>query len=227
MIQLLTATGARPDAWALCERWMLAQKYPDPVRWIVVDDGPEPQQITFNRDRWEILTVYPSPPWQPGQNTQARNILAGLAHVDRRYPLVMIEDDDWYSPEWLAHVSSVLSVGELVGESHARYYNVHMRRGRQLHNAAHASLCCTGLRGPAIDALAEACDGSPKYIDLALWRNCARQRQLFGGHRVVGIKGLPGRGGIGMGHRTDFSGQPDPDGKLLRSWIGSDAEAYL
>lgn len=44
---------------------------------------------------------------------------------------------------------------------------------------------------------------------------------------VVGIKGLPGRGGIGMGHRDNFRGTDDPCGALLREWIGEDAEAYL
>jgi len=42
----------------------------------------------------------------------------------------------------------------------------------------------------------------------------------------VGIKGVPGRTGIGVGHRADF-GQPDPGGNTLRAWIGERASAYL
>lgn len=226
MLTLLTATGARPAAWALCERWMARQDYSGPVRWVIVDDGPEPQRLTFKRDGWQLVVVLASPHWEPGQNTQARNLLEGLAAVGADERLAIIEDDDWYAPDWLTTVDRELDRAELVGEHRARYYNVQQRRGRQLANTGHASLCSTAMRGGALQDFADACRARPKFIDLELWRR-ARGRDLFGGHRVVGIKGLPGRGGIGMGHDAAFNGQADPDGALLRSWVGLDAEAYL
>lgn len=226
MLTLLTATGARPAAWALCERWMAQQDYAGPVRWIIVDDGPEPQPVTFRRDGWQLVLVRPSPHWAPGQNTQARNLLKGLAAVGPEDRLVIIEDDDWYAPDWLTTVAAELEHAELVGEHRARYYNVEQRRGRQLANTGHASLCSTAMRGSALRDFADACRSRPKFIDLELWRR-PRDRRLFGGHRVVGIKGLPGRGGIGMGHDPDFKGEADAGGALLRDWIGADAEVYL
>lgn len=226
MLTLLTATGARPAAWALCERWMARQDYTGPVRWIIVDDGPEPQPVTFRRDGWQLVLVRPSPHWAPGQNTQARNLLKGLAAVDPADRLVIIEDDDWYAPDWLTTVAAELQHAELVGEHRARYYNVQQRCGRQLVNTGHASLCSTAMRGSALQDFADACRARPKFIDLELWR-LARGRRLFGGHRVVGIKGLPGRGGIGMGHDPEFSGEADANGALLRDWVGEDAEVYL
>jgi len=226
MLTLLTATGARPAAWALCERWMARQDYAGPVRWIIVDDGPEPQPVTFRREGWQLVLVRPSPHWAPGQNTQARNLLKGLAAVDPADNLVIIEDDDWYAPDWLTTVAAELQHAELVGEQRARYYNVQQRRGRQLVNTGHASLCSTAMRGSALQDFADACRSRPKFIDLELWRR-PRDRRLFGGHRVVGIKGLPGRGGIGMGHDAGFKGEPDPTGALLRDWIGEDSEVYL
>lgn len=69
MLTLVTATGARPEAWALCERWMLRQTFAGPVRWVIVDDGPEPQPITFRRAGWELVLIRPAPFWRPGQNT--------------------------------------------------------------------------------------------------------------------------------------------------------------
>lgn len=225
MLTLLTATGARPHAWAICERLMAAQDFAGPVRWVIVDDGPAPQPVTFQRDGWELAVIRPEPFWQPGQNTQARNLLAGLAVIGPGERVALVEDDDHYSPDWLTTVDRELQLAELVGEARARYYNLQLRRGRQLSNSAHASLCSTAVRGGALRALADACRRQPKFIDLDLWRT-ARSRHLFGGHRVVGIKGMPGRGGIGMGHRDDFTGQADPSGALLREWIGSDAELY-
>lgn len=225
MLTLLTATGARPAAWTLCERWMARQDYTGPVRWVIVDDGQAPQPVTFGRDRWQLVLIRPAPHWSPGQNTQARNLLKGLAAIGADERVVIIEDDDWYAPDWLTTVAGKLEQAELVGEHRARYYNVQQCRGRQLANTGHASLCSTAMRGSALRDFAEACSARPKFIDLELWRR-PRSRHLFGGHRVVGIKGLPGRGGIGMGHDEHFNGQPDPSGELLRSWIGVDAGCY-
>ena len=139
MLTLLTATGARPAAWALCERWMARQDYAGPIRWIIVDDGPEPQPVTFQRKGWQLVLVRPSPHWAPGQNTQARNLLKGLAAVGPDERLVIIEDDDWYAPDWLTTVAAELEHAELVGEHRARYYNVEQRRGRQLANTGPVS----------------------------------------------------------------------------------------
>ena len=226
MLTLLTATGARPEAWAICERLMLRQDYAGPVHWIIVDDGPEPQPVTFEREGWSLTTIRPHPHWQPSQNTQARNLLAGLREVDAGARLVIIEDDDWYAPSWLRIADTALGNAELVGEWRARYYNIPQRRGRQLSNTQHASLCSTAMRGAAIDTFRWACERHAKFIDLELWRK-HRSRYLFAGNRVCGIKGLPGRGGIGMGHSKDFAGTHDPDGRILREWIGDDADLYL
>jgi hypothetical protein len=225
VLTLLTATGARPEAFALCERWMAAQDYTGRVRWVIVDDGPDPQPVTLARDDWTIDVIRPTPLWEPGQNTQARNLLAGLEVIGEDARVVCFEDDDHYAPDWLTHVDAQLDHAELVGEGMARYYNVALRRGRQLNNQHHASLCSTAVRGRAIDTLREACQLSAQFIDLELWRRHP-SRHVFGGHRVTGIKGLPGRGGIGMGHPPDFIGSPDPDGRLLREWIGDDAMHY-
>lgn len=225
MLTLLTATGARHKAWAICERLMAAQTYAGPVRWIIVDDGQQPQPVTFQREGWELVLIRPAPFWRAGQNTQARNLLKGLAAVGSDDRLVIIEDDDWYASDWLATAAAMLDRAELVGEPQARYYNIALRRGRQLRNNGHASLCSTAMHGEALATFRAVCRRSEKFIDLDLWKR-ARSRHLFGGHRVVGIKGLPGRDGIGMGHRDDFTGKDDQDGALLRAWVGDDARLY-
>jgi hypothetical protein len=226
VLTLLTATGARPEAWAICERLMARQDYAGPVHWIIVDDGPEAQPVTFEHEGWTLQVIRPAPLWQPGQNTQSRNLLAGLRAVGADARLVIIEDDDWYAPSWLRTVDAALANAELVGEHRARYYNLPMRRARQLSNTQHASLCSTAMRGAAIETFRWACNRHAKFIDLELWRK-HRSRYLFGGNRVCGIKGLPGRDGIGMGHSKDFAGTHDPDGRILREWIGDDADMYL
>jgi len=229
MIQLLTATGSRPEAMALCYRWMRAQTYGGSVVWIIVDDGTEPTIREVMPSNWQLVYIRPSPLWQPGRNTQARNLLKGIEACDLKLPLAVIEDDDHYACDWLGHVSQQLQSAELVGEFRARYYNVALKRGRQLSNTKHSSLCSTAMRGSVIDSFRKACVMSKNFIDITLWKygSYGLSKKLFGGNRVVGIKGLPGRSGIGMGHRNDFSGQSDPSGSLLKSWIGDDARHYL
>lgn len=225
-MQVLTPTGARPEAFALCQRWARQQDYTGRVVWFIVDDGPNPQHVGPMPPNWQTVLIRRAPFWKPGQNTQAANILRGLDAVDVNQPLAIFEDDDYYAPGWLTHVAGLLGDADLVGETKSRYYNVRTRVGRELPNTKHASLCACAMVGPGINALRRAAQGREKFIDIDLWRRVRRQR-LFTGHRVVGIKGLPGRGGIGVGHRQEFRGTADPGGRLLREWIGKDAEAYL
>ncbi len=226
MLTLLTATGCRPAAFALLERMMLAQTYAGPVRWVIVDDGEQPQPVTFEREGWTLDIVRPEPFWRPGANTQARNLLAGLESIHRSARLLIIEDDDHYASDWLETCNEMLDRATLVGEIRARYYNVPSRVARQLNNTQHASLCATAMRDGAIEAFRRVCRPGCQFIDIELWR-AYRDRLLFTGNRVVGIKGLPGRGGIGMGHRSGFNGTKDPDGSILRQWVGQHAEWYL
>ena len=227
MLTLLTATGCRPQAWRLCERWMMAQDYPGAVRWLVVDDGEEPQPVTFERAGWSLEVIRPTPRWKPGMNSQARNLLAGLDRLEPNDSLVVIEDDDYYGPGYLSAAESWLKRGELVGECMARYYNVARRIGRQLNNRGHASLCSTAMRGAALEQFRKECKPGVQFIDLSLWRNFSGSKVLAETKHVVGIKGLPGRDGIGMGHKESFNGSHDPDGAMLREWVGINAEAYL
>lgn len=226
MLTLLTATGCRPEAWAISERLAAKQTYSGKVRWIVVDDGEQAQPVTFAREGWALEVIRRGPYWQEGRNTQAENLLAGLAVVGKDERLVIWEDDDHYAPDWLETVDAYLDEADLVGEVQARYYNVQTKAFKQLKNTKHASLCSTAVKGDGIAALRRECSPGVQFIDLNLWKSFRGTKRLFGGNRVTGIKGMPGRGGIGMGHKPTFAGTQDVDGRVLRQWIGNDADAY-
>jgi hypothetical protein len=225
MMTLITTTGARPEAFLLCQKWMKAQTYKGAVLWIIVDDGPEPQPIKFKRPKWTIEVVRPEPLWEPGHNTQARNLRCALDRVNSDDKVLIIEDDDYYAPTWIEQVDSALEKAELVGETRARYYNIRTKIYKQLENKGHASLCATGMRGGAVETLRSVCRPSIKFIDLLLWQ-AHSNKHLFEGHLTVGIKGLPGRGGIGMGHDKKFTGYIDHGGKILQEWVGNAAKDY-
>lgn len=227
MINILTATGARQKAWSICEKLMAAQTYKGEVNWVIVDDGPKPQVVYYEEaggPDWSLTFLRPRPLWSPGMNTQARNLLAGLEYVDRRYPLVIIEDDDYYAPDYIEFALAQLAGVDLAGETRARYYNIATRRWRHLSNTTHSSLASTVMQGAAIDAFAKACKSGDKFIDIRLWASVRRKR-LYEGGRVVGIKGMPGRGGIGIGHREDF-GTRDVNDEVLKHWLGDGVRFY-
>jgi hypothetical protein len=225
MMTLITTTGTRPEAFGLCQKWMKAQTYKGAVRWIIVDDGQEAQPIKFRRSGWTLDVVRPEPFWEPGQNTQARNLRCALDRVNPDDKVLIIEDDDYYAPTWIEQVDAALEKAELVGETRARYYNIRTKIYRQLENKGHASLCATGMRGAAVETLRSVCRPSIQFIDLLLWQ-AHSSKYLFDGHLTVGIKGLPGRGGIGMGHDKKFTGYSDHSGKILQEWVGNAAKDY-
>lgn len=225
MIQILTPTGARPEAWALCMRWMARQTYTGLVHWVIVDDGPEPQEVPPWRSGWTISVQRPRPYWAQGQNTQIRNLKAGLELIDDREPLVIVEDDDHVASGWLDRVYRELQHSDIVGQRLCRKYSLGTQRARELLHPYRASLCATGLKGPGIARLRRIVRSAPRLVDNMLWR--PGLGRLFGGSYITGMKCLPGRPGIDSGHRLLFGEIADGDGSLLRRWIGDeDAKAY-
>lgn len=200
---------------------MLRQDYAGPVRWVIVDDGETPQPITFARDGWTLDVVRPEPFWQPGQNTQSRNLAAGLDVIGPDERVQTLEDDDYYDAGWLSAVSRWLETHDLVGESYARYFNVATGQGYAHRNNQHASLCATAVKGAGLVALRSAVKRRQKFIDVDLWQTFKGSKKLHRADLTVGIKGLPGRGGIGAGHRADYGQRMS-----LRDWLGEDAAIY-
>lgn len=233
-MQLLTTTGARPVAWRMCREWMKRQTYTGAVHWIIVDDGQFPQSTSDIKQGWDVTVIRPEPHWKPGQNTQYRNLLAGLEVVDDYIPLAIIEDDDWYHPEWLSHCSKIIRDKVIAGESNNRYYNIRDRTYKRHLNAPDkASLCATVMVWDGTKALREQLQtgrAHRRFVDMSLWA------EVGGGENIaevteytVGIKGYPGRGGIGGGHRKgEPAMQPDPNCARLFEWVGvNDGMAML
>jgi hypothetical protein len=223
MLTLITPTGDRPEAFALCERWIANQTYTGKYRWLVTDDGITP--TTFSNKAIEYIRLEPV-----NGNTQARNLRKALELVDRKDKIVFIEDDDYYAPSWLDVVNSKLDTYDLVGEKKSLYWHVQTRKFAFTGGDLHASLCATALKNNALEVIKqEVKTDGVTAIDHRLWRLFKGKKDLFRGNLVVGIKGLPGRTGIGAGHRKErkFLKQFDEDGKVLKSLIGKDAEVYL
>jgi hypothetical protein len=220
-IVAITVTGGRHEAWELCKRWVAAQTLMPDV-WIIVDDCLPSLQM--NIDFVPIQVIYPNKVWRAGDNSQAANLLAALHLVCADDKILIIEDDDYYSPVYIERMVDALKYKDLVGESNALYYHVKDRVYKNCMNYGHASLCSTALKGPAIQSLIRACQSAPKFIDLDLWRRFRGSQRLYSTRYSVGIKGLPGRPGIGIGHK--MKGAPDKDLKILERFLGNDVVHY-
>ncbi len=222
-VTIITPTGGRPAAFALCERWVSQQTLQD-WRWIVVDDGEPETRCTMGQ-----TVIRARPCWQPGENTQARNLLIALTALTASDDKILIfQDDDFYAPGYLGLMSQRLEEAALVGEKETVYYHVGRRGYHVNRNKIHASLCQTGMRREMLPALTAICERGEKFIDLKLFAAGNGRSKLYEQtFSSIGIKGLPGRPGIGIGHRP--RGLPwiaDPDLKMLSKWIGADAGAY-
>jgi hypothetical protein len=95
-------------------------------------------------------------------------------------------------------------------------------------NKQHASLCQTGFTRkiqPLIAATAKA-HINQKFLDLNIWKLPVNKLVFLDSLTCVGIKGMPGRGGIGYGHKDQMGSVDERPFKNLEIWIGKDADNY-
>lgn len=221
MIYLLTPTGGRPECLELLAGYIDAQDYSGAMTWIVVDDVKPASPVPSVRSGITVDVVTPHYSWKPGQNTQAQSILVGLSTIQEEVAKVLVfEDDDVYLPGHVSNMVKHLGACDLVGEKKAKYYNVRSGRYREFNGGRHCALASTALKGAAIDCLRRVCVPGKTFIDSRLWREYQGPKKRLNTSNVVGVKGMPGRPGIGVGHRTTF-GRADI-GKQFAKSVGPD-----
>ena len=232
MLVLITPTGARPDQFKLCAKWMLQQDYKGGVIWIIVDDG---KAVTTNcvqpdfREGWQVVHIYPKPSWN-GTNTQGRNIRAGVDNLlvnpdfNKVKAIFIIEDDDYYHSYYLTEMIKRFARFQLIGETNTIYYNVQWRQYCDNNNRQHSSLFQTAFT-PKLIPLFLSCLKN-KWIDADFWAKAQNKYLFHAGTLAIGIKGMPGRYGIGAGHRRSMSFKSDVNLNFLKQQIGNDAENY-
>ena len=228
MTVLITPTGARRDQIKLCQTWMQKQTYTGEVTWVIVDDAYPRTIENITRPGWNVIKVYPEPRWTTGMNTQARNISVGvntaLSSCKDIKAIFIIEDDDYYKPSYLSEMISRLNGFDLIGEMKTIYYNVLTRQYVTNPNTVHSSLFQTAFTINAIPQLVTAFES--KFIDCVLWKEVKNKYLFEANNLAVGIKGMPGRGGIGAGHRMARGFSKDINLTHLNALIGEDYKQY-
>jgi hypothetical protein len=225
-------TGARPAQFNICQYLMKRQTYTGKVAWVIVDDAipVSTDCVTSDFRGWDIVKVYPKPSWTVGKNTQARNIAAGIQALINNYSkneieaIFIIEDDDYYRPIYLERMMAHFNGFDLIGEMKTIYYNVQWRRYITNNNTIHASLFQTAFTYDVIPIL-EKCLAH-KFIDCNLWPKVEKRNIFYENDLAVGMKGMPGRGGIGAGHSKAMSMRDDTNMRYLAKLIGEDFKLY-
>lgn len=226
-LSLLTCTGDRPEAFALCEKWMRRQTFPA-AQWVVMDDGLRRQSVSCSQE-------YHYVPWMRGKASLTRKIQYVFEHgLFTGDALVFIEDDDYYGPQWLQWVTNALEMDSLVGEGNALYYNVRGRWWCEHHNVSHASLCSTAIARFGWSFLHRLVSiSADPFVDYQLWGHYPWSKRVYdpmGFRHTVGIKAMPGRHGYGSGHDATpdhTKWHPDPSGGFLEGILCGDAKHYL
>lgn len=217
---LITPTGDRPEAFALCEQYIARQTALQGQRyqWLVVDDGRVPTRTTLNQ---HVIRRRAS---SPGTHTLTANLRDALPHIKGERVLI-IEDDEWYSQRYVGRMGELLQQHELTSIGPAAYYFVRESRYREFPEHQHASLCRTGFRRSLLAEFAKACQPNHPSVDMRLWAENRERGHIAPLDRLsLGIKGMPGRVG---GGGSPEAGMADPGREWLRAFIGDeDADLY-
>lgn len=234
-ISVLTCTGDRPISLNLLSRWMKHQtKQPD--QWLIIDDGKEPFIPTLDCDY-----VYRVPQDNDPLHTLNANIQYAFPYI-KGDVILFCEDDEYYAPTYIETMINKLSSHEMVGICKSKYYHLPSRTYHIHINTDHASLAQTGITFSFLKEHQSLIAGDP-FIDIRLWQEATKIQSgkkkpflpkgtsmgkafLFDDGLqnclYVGMKGLPGRRGIGSGHKG--VGRIDPHLKILKQWISKDED---
>lgn len=239
MITAITLTGDRPLAFALCQQWLFHQTV-KPDQWIIVDDGKSTiiADIAWHNKIMPGVSVgirrEPKP--NDPKFTMGLNLAEALKWVDGD-KIIIIEDDEYYAPMYIEQVAAQLDEHEVVGIKGARYYHLPSGGYMQMSGGWHASLAETAFTSSLLPEIQSFADNGdfPLLLDVMLWRRLRTKKQhdasLFADDDkflYCGIKGLPGRAGIGIGHRVSSYHLIDPpDRPILKKWVPQDYQVYL
>jgi glycosyltransferase involved in cell wall biosynthesis len=225
-ISAITPTADQPMGIRLLERYMARQTV-HPDEWIVADDGDITATLTMGQTHVVRHRA------AEGGASLAGNILAALEHVTGDV-VVIFEHDDDYMPDHIETQLRYLRDGKkATGSAWQRYYNVATRQWVVMRNIGSA-LCNTAFTADLIPAMRAAANKAIERgsygIDRLFWDSLPEPcKAVHNVNTVVGIKGLPGRKGLGSGHRPNekpWRWESDYRGEKLREWVGEDATNY-
>jgi glycosyltransferase involved in cell wall biosynthesis len=169
-ITVITCTGDRPEAFNLLCKWMDRQTI-KPKQWIVIDDGKAP--IIERKDMQYIRRI---PSNKDPSHTLCINMMLALKEVlcDK---IIIMEDDDWYSPTYIDYMSNLLDKADLVGFGNLIFYYPKTSKYMEKGTVKQPALGQTAFRKIIVPIIENICDNFTKdynlcgkgLIDSKLW----------------------------------------------------------
>jgi len=118
----------------------------------------------------------------------------------------IIEDDDWYSIDYLKTLKKLPPTWDIVGINHSTYYHLFSTGWKKMVHPGRAGLFCTSFRPEILDKLP---DTKTAFLDLGWWRiannNPKISTKLIDTDLALGIKhgvGISGGNGHSMAYQT-------------------------
>ena len=171
-VTVITCTGDRPESFKLLQKWM-SQQTMKPKQWIVVDDGFDP---LYPSKEFEYIRREPAK--EDYSHTLCLNFEKALEIVKYDKVIVM-EDDDWYSPTYIDYMYQFLDKADLVGLGNLIFYYPSIGKYMERKSVRHPAFAQTAFRKVIIPIIREICRSAPAdyelcekgLIDNKLWHN--------------------------------------------------------
>lgn len=204
---IIPTRGDRPRMLANCIRMINAQTF-QPTLVYIVDYPPEDDKCDITK---RYRTGYD---WFRGMGMDV---------------LAFMEDDDWYSPKYLATIVGNWILNgrpQLFGTNYTYYYHFRLFGYFKMTHMQRSSAMSTLIK-PDIDI--KWCADDQPYTDSHLWFVTKLEKKLFEPQRMIcmGMKhGVGKNGGQNHNDRLDRytdTGTMDPDKKFLRDHLDLDS----
>jgi hypothetical protein len=240
-VTALTCTGDRPICLKLLADWINRQSL-KVDQWLIIDDGRVPFVPSMNCDY-----IYRTPQHDDPEQTLNTNIEYAIPFITGDV-ILFCEDDEFYSKDYVKTMVEKIQGHEAVGICKSKYYNLPFRTYYVHNTRDHASLAQTGIVKEYLPTLKTLLVGDP-FIDIRIWEEIGgkdlswkkmpfiHNELIVGNGRgilfddgmkdclYVGMKGMPGRKGIGAGHKG--AGRSDSRCGVLREWMPQDYQTYM
>lgn len=239
-VSAVTCTGDRHLCLDLLTGWIDHQTR-KPDQWLIIDDGKQPYAPDYECDYY-----YREPSEEDPEFTMVTNLQEAI-HMIEGDVILFMEDDEYYAPRYIETMVNNIKDYDLAGICRSKYYHLPSRCYYVHNNYDHASLAQTMIKRKLLDDI-EQMSVENQFIDVKLWGvnvnamfKPYRPKSVDNGFAVnngkgflfddgdsdclyVGMKGMPGRGGIGSGHKG--MGRFDNGGMKLKQWMPKDFDTY-
>ena len=205
-IYVITPTGDRQEALNLSIKMMNNQTI-KPDMWIIVDDGKNKSNFSNINCNHVIINCEPM-----NEMSVLRNIREAISNVPSTNCKVIIwEDDDYYPPKYLEHVSKMLDCNNFVTVQNLWYYHVGLRKYYNMFlNDDNSSLHSFAMTGNCLKYFSEYIENSDKkqlFLDLNFIKYIKEKEEIVRGynndHYPIHITGMNcKRLGFTQSHQT-------------------------